>query len=39
MALHPLQETARALEMDFHQATGVRISNQTARNRLHEDNL
>ncbi len=28
-----------ALQMDFHQATGVRISNQTVRNRLHEDDF
>ncbi len=39
MALRHCQETARALQMDFYQATGVRISNQTVQNRLHGDNL
>lgn len=31
--------TARALENDFHQATGVHISDQTARNRLHDNGM
>lgn len=39
MALRHRQETARGLQMDFQQATGVRISDQTVRNRLHDDNL
>ena len=31
--------TARALQNDLHHASGVRVSNQTVRNRLHEDRL
>lgn len=39
MAVRRRQSTARALQIDFQQASGRRISDQTVRNRLHEDNL
>ena len=31
--------TARQIEMDFRRGTGVHLSNQTTRNRLHEDGI
>ena len=31
--------TARALEIDFRRATTVHLSDQTVRNRLHEDGM
>ncbi len=37
MALHRRHSTARALQMDFLQASGQRISNQTVRSPLHEN--
>ncbi len=40
--LHPAGGTSPSpgdCQMDFHQATGVRITNQTARNRLHDNDL
>ena len=33
------QSTARLLRRDFHVATGVRLSDQTVRNRLHEADM
>ncbi len=39
MALQHHHENARGLQIDFQQATVVRISDQTVRNRLHEENL
>lgn len=33
------QSSARALAGDFQRATGVRVCNQTVRNRLHEDGM
>ena len=39
LALRNRQSTARALRNDFQLATGVRLSNQTVRNRLHNDTL
>ena len=39
MAVRNRQETARGLQIDFREATGVRVSDQTIRNRLHEDNM
>lgn len=39
LALRNRQCTATGIEIDFRQATGVRVSTQTVRNRLHEDGL
>ena len=39
LALRNRQSTARALRNDFQLATGVCLSNQTVRNRLHNDTL
>ena len=39
LALRNHQSTARALRNDFQLATGVHLSNQTIRNRLHNDTL
>ena len=39
LALRNRQSTARALEHDFHRATGVHTSDQTIKNRLHEHGL
>lgn len=33
------RSTARSLEIDFHRGTGVHLSNQTVRNRLHADGM
>ncbi len=39
MAVRRHHSTARALQMDFLQASGQRISDQTVRDRLHENGL
>ena len=39
LALRNRQSTTRGLRNDFQLATGVRVSNQTVRNRLHGDSL
>lgn len=39
LGLRHRQATARTLRNDFQQGTGVRLSDQTVRNRLHVDNL
>ena len=39
MARRNRQNTARILENHFHDATGVHVSTQTVRNRLHDDGL
>lgn len=39
LALRNHQCTTTGIEIDFRQATGVRVSTQTVRNRLQEDGL
>ena len=39
LAIRNRESTARALEHDPHRATGVHTSDQTIRNRLHEQGL